>query len=781
MTKLKSYIVLIVLAFNGYILSGQSQVDTTLLSINDTIHHFFVIKPKITISPTTFATNYSSYLSLGTGNTLSSVSEKVDSLRKRHVKYNHLLNGVLIENSKVIVHYDANDKLNHITGVIENKLGSISTTPVISSTTAINTAIASSTNTSFLWQDPENEASLKEQSGNPAATSYPTAKLLITKVNSKVYNVPSNYVLAYKVAVNYMDRSTLTYYINATTGAICKIEDQTRACSDHNVIDKNEQIDNCKNQGDKKETPLFPTASPNTVQSCGTNCVNNTANIYYYPSQYIFTQEFTYLGVCTHRLKEQCTNTWLYVTNGAQDFRDPSNVWANSNDVKGTTAFWSLSWANRFWATYFLRNSYNNNFGQITGRIGSTYVTQWDDSNNEIQIGKYGANWAVSLDILGHELTHGVTNNESQLGFDGESGAIDEGLSDIFGTMTEFWTTNYKNIGRSPNYEVGEDVSSTTGKRRSMSNPENFGCATTYGAGPNWKDPSDLNTDNGGKHYNCGVLDKWFYLVCEGGTGVNDLGHTYCVKGIGRDNASWIVYQTLCNYMTSTTNFNDLRFYTEYVAWQYYGYSPDFYAVTAAWYAVGLESTPTAINGQHVDLHNKTEVTNKSYSYNTNIQVFDYKTNASTIVDVASGDYIQFYGEDYPTAPAATHKDVIINSGSEFHAYITPGCTGGARMADISIHNSNDDDSEHEKMDKNNARINVFPNPNTGDFKVILDNDKELPQSIVIRDILGKEVKSIKNPTEYEYGFDMKSYNSGIYFINVFYSGKTISEKIIKN
>ncbi len=80
-----------------------------------------------------------------------------------------------------------------------------------------------------------------------------------------------------------------------------------------------------------------------------------------------------------------------------------------------------------------------------------------------------------------------------------------------------------------------------------------------------------------------------------------------------------------------------------------------------------------------------------------------------------------------------------------------------------------------------NSEFSISPNPNNGEFKVLLSNTAELPKLITILDYQGKEVKAIANPGNYEYNFNLSGLSSGLYIINAFYKDKTESKRFIKN
>jgi hypothetical protein len=269
----------------------------------------------------------------------------------------------------------------------------------------------------------------------------------------------------------------------------------------------------------------------------------------------------------------------------AIDFIDNDNNWTalEHNNVYKDQAALDVHWAAEvtldYWKIVHNRNSIDNNGLQVSSYVHfqqNWYNASWDGSNNVMRFGDGGSNPLTSLDIFAHEFGHGVTQYSTGLVYQGESGAINEGLSDIWGAVIEFWAVPGKQ-----RWLIGEDVGSTL---RSMSNPNNYGDPDTY-HGTYWYSGTD---DNGGVHTNSGVLNYWFYLLTEGGNGTNDIGKDFDVSGINIQDASHIVYQAL-NYLTASSNYQDARSATIQAAIDIFGVnSCPVMSVTNAWHAVGV-------------------------------------------------------------------------------------------------------------------------------------------------------------------------------------------------
>lgn len=123
----------------------------------------------------------------------------------------------------------------------------------------------------------------------------------------------------------------------------------------------------------------------------------------------------------------------------------------------------------------------------------------------------YGDSYAVADDVVGHEMTHGVIDQYSELFYWGQSGAMNESIADIMGEVIDH------RAGLEPAdsaWELGEDL--PIGAIRNMSNPPAFGDPDRTGS-PNWFADTGYG-DNGGVHFNSGVGNKTAYLISQGGT-----------------------------------------------------------------------------------------------------------------------------------------------------------------------------------------------------------------------------------------------------------------------
>jgi len=197
-----------------------------------------------------------------------------------------------------------------------------------------------------------------------------------------------------------------------------------------------------------------------------------------------------------------------------------------------------------------------------------------------------GQTWdflAGGLDIVAHELSHGVTEFTSNLIYRNESGALNESFSDMMGTSAEFFFQPAGSGNLKADYLIGEDVI-RPGGIRSMENPGLFGDPDHYSKRFQGTD------DNGGVHINSGIPNQVFYLAIEGGTNRTSGLSVEGVGGANREQIEKVFYRAFTQLMPSNATFSVARAVSIQSARDLYGSgSPAERAVTQAWTAVGVQ------------------------------------------------------------------------------------------------------------------------------------------------------------------------------------------------
>jgi Zn-dependent metalloprotease len=183
------------------------------------------------------------------------------------------------------------------------------------------------------------------------------------------------------------------------------------------------------------------------------------------------------------------------------------------------------------------------------------------------------------LDVVGHEMTHGVTEHTAGLTYRNQSGALNESWSDVFGELIEQWAENRQGFGttdaaKAADWLIGEDVF-TPGVAgdglRSMKSP-----GTAYKGDPQPAHMSNykkMSSDNGGVHVNSGIPNKAAYEAA---------------VRIGGEKLAKIWYLALTDYMKSNASFQDAANATLAAASKLYGQGAESQAILDAWTAVGI-------------------------------------------------------------------------------------------------------------------------------------------------------------------------------------------------
>ena len=187
-----------------------------------------------------------------------------------------------------------------------------------------------------------------------------------------------------------------------------------------------------------------------------------------------------------------------------------------------------------------------------------------------------------ALDIVAHELTHGVTEYSANFIYQNESGALDEGFSDIMGTSVERFFQPEGTGLMQADYLIGEDII-RPGGFRSMSDPGAFGDPDHYSL------RFTGTSDNGGVHINSGIVNHAFYLAVEGGTNRTSGIGVQGVGGANREQMERVFYRAFTQMLPAAATFSMARAATIQSARDLFGAgSAAERAVAGAWTAVGV-------------------------------------------------------------------------------------------------------------------------------------------------------------------------------------------------
>ena len=474
------------------------------------------------------------------------IGKETDLNGTTHYRLQQLINNIPVENSVYISHVK-NGKVISQNGHWMNNAGNkLGIRTGITESNALTNALRFVGANSYKWQDTEEETFIKTESGNADASFFPKASMVYYNIAGK--NEKAQPRLAYKFDIYAQTPvSRKLVYVDAANGSILASNDLLL---------------------DVDVTGTAVTGYSGT-QSISTENVSGT---------YRLRETGRGLGIQTYNMKKG-TNY-----NRSVDFTDADNSWNNVNinlDQYATDAHWGAEKTYDFYKQNFNRNSIDNAGFAIKSYVhySKNYFNAfWDGSRMTYGDGNATDNYKplTAIDVCGHEITHGLTSFTANLTYSNESGALNEGFSDVFGTSIEWF-------GRPAQHDwlIGGDFYVI----RSMSNPNAYSDPDTY-KGTFWYFGT---SDNGGVHTNSGVLNFWYYLLTASGSGTNDNGFVYNVSGIGITKAQAIAFRTLTNYLVPSSNYADTRFYSIKSAEDLYGIgSIEAVQTKNAWDAVGV-------------------------------------------------------------------------------------------------------------------------------------------------------------------------------------------------
>ncbi|MEU8693730.1 M4 family metallopeptidase [Streptomyces sp. NPDC048665] len=298
-------------------------------------------------------------------------------------------------------------------------------------------------------------------------------------------------------------------------------------------------------------------------------------------------------GHKTYNLARKTSGTGTLVSNSTNTFGTGTASTSSSDQTAAADAAYGAQETWDYYKNTFGRSGIKNDGKAAYSRVhyGSSYVNAfWDDSCFCMTYGdgEGNADPLTSLDVAGHEMTHGVTANTAGLDYSGESGGLNEATSDILGGVgVEFYANNAKDPG---DYLIGEkiNINGDGTPLRYMDQPSKDGSSA---------DSWSSSVGNLDVHYSSGVANHFFYLLSEGSGAKTVNGVSYNsptsngskVTGIGRDKALQIWYKALTTYFTSTTDYKAARAGTLSAAKDLYGSgSTEYNTVAAAWSAVNV-------------------------------------------------------------------------------------------------------------------------------------------------------------------------------------------------
>jgi len=490
------------------------------------------------------------------------ISTATDKLGFTHYKFRQTYQGYPVKNKVVNIH-TFKDAVVSVNGEIVNKLNDRFSYQ-LNFLNALDIAQKYIGATSYKWEIPQEEFHLSKRSQKKSTTYFPTNKLILIEDIQRVHQ------LCYEIDVfAHQPESRNLVYVNATTGKIEKMENLI--CSNSIAI----EIE--------------------TKHSGNRSVIVNDSIVAGKYALIDFTRG-NGIGIIDSRDLSIITdddNSWTL-----QEYNN------TARDYTALDCHWGISATYDYFLNVHNRNSFDNNGARIECRVHHTYNN--GNTNNATWTGGYlsfgdglsHSSTFTALDIVAHEFAHAITDFTADLVYAGESGALNESFSDIFGVAVEFYAKPPHENG---NWLLGEDVGFIL---RNLSYPNSERHPDTYGSNdPYWVEidgcwPADGN-DLCGVHINSGVQNHWFYLLANGGSGTNNNGDSYNVTGIGIEKAAEIAYRNLTVYLTPRSKYNDAKRYSIESAKDLFGECPasqELISTINAWAAVGLGDAYNATN-----------------------------------------------------------------------------------------------------------------------------------------------------------------------------------------
>lgn len=658
-----------------------------------------------------------------------------DELDMTHHRYEQFHQGLRVYGSQYILH-EREGRIVSANGRLISPKNWPAAEPAKSEQETLPLALKAVPSEHYLWKDEAAKSDLKNRENHPESLEAPKGELLWLKPSEG-----SRLVLAWRFDVLTTDGLSERVFIDAESGEILK------------------------------RVPLDIHCNPTSAATIW----NGTQNI----STDKPGSNFILLNDC------QSPNVHVFNSNDsvslafATEYTSGDNAWTGQNDAIQT--FWGLDQARIYYQNTHGRSSYDGGGADMIAyqqagfkrANGTTYWSNasWSGSQHVLRFGDNGTatfndDWNTT-DIVGHEMTHGVTEFSAGLDYTGESGALNESFSDIFGERVEEFSEG------AMDWLVGND----RGAIRSFISPGTFGDPDTY-QGTNWTSTGgtcDGTNDFCGVHTNSGVQNHWFYLLAQGGTETNDNGDLYTIQGIGTASAAAIAYRSLTNYLTSSSGYADAKNGAIHAAIDLFGNcSNEVLQCARAWNAVGVNSTDLfgydiQVDCPTLDLVHGLGITANYVAFN------DIRSDCDI---TANGTLVSFQA-----GRAVTLKPGF-DSGDSFHAFIVP--CGAPKPGHITGGNGGGKTEEREHIAAApTGSLEVAPNPFADELKVQFMLSDPAAVSLQLVDASGKTVRQLLDGRVMTEGghaetFDTQAWPPGLYFLEMRTPMSHETRKVIK-
>ncbi|MBN3544395.1 M4 family metallopeptidase [Fictibacillus barbaricus] len=434
-------------------------------------------------------------------------SVQKDELGMTHVRFTQAINGISVEGSEVMVHFNEKHEIVSVNGRTNQTLAdaAVDTAASISSDAALQVALSS-------VNAPEE------------LTYEPTTELVVFPFEKKNHT-------AYKVNVNFMgdEPGNWFVYVDANSGKVIDKfnglmhveENKTQKGVGKGVHGEHRElhVTRVKEEGSGTKFALADYSHENLggIETYDAKNDNTSSNdTLYVGNSAAFIGDYDRALVDAHYNSEKVYDYFL------------NEHGRNSLDGKGMAIISKVHYG----------NNYNN--ASWNGR----WMTYGDGD------GKFMISLSAGLDVAAHEMTHGVITHSANLVYRNQSGALNESFADVFGALVD-----------DSDWEMGEDIMAPAAKAdgvtvlRSLSNPNGVVVAneqrraysTNGGVYPDHMDEfynMPTSVDGGGVHVNSSITNHAAYLIGQ---------------EIGREKLGKIYYRALTVYLTSNSNFSDAR------------------------------------------------------------------------------------------------------------------------------------------------------------------------------------------------------------------------------